>query len=60
MQVEYEATVYVVELDIKIKASLLKGSPNLLSLGKICDDHGFDYIKRHQDTPYLQKKGGNS
>ena len=36
-----EATVYVRELDLSVTVMLLEDTPAVLSLGKLCEDHGF-------------------
>ena len=35
-----EATVYVKQLDLLVKVMLLEETPAVLSLGKLCEDHG--------------------
>ena len=39
-----EATVYVRELDLFETVKLLEDTPAVLSLGKLCEDHGYNYI----------------
>ena len=41
VQTREEATVYVKELDVFVTVMLLEESPAVLSLGKLCEDHGF-------------------
>ena len=41
VQTEEEATVYVRELDLFVTVMLLEDTPAVLSLGKLCEDHGF-------------------
>ena len=36
-----EATVYVKELDIFLTMKVLEDTPAVLSLGKLCDEHGY-------------------
>ena len=43
VQTNEEATVYVKELDIFLTVKLLEDTPAVLSLGKICDEHGYSY-----------------
>ena len=38
-----EATVYVRELDLFLTAMLLEDTPPDLSLGKLCEDHGYNF-----------------
>ena len=37
-----EATVYVRELDLFVTVMLLEDAPAVLSLGKLCEDHGYN------------------
>ena len=62
VQTHEEATVYVRELDIFLTMKVLKDTPAVISLGKLCDDeHGYSYewmngqkttshLKRYSDT----------
>ena len=43
VQTNEEATVYVRELDIFLSVKLLEDTPAFLSLGKLCDEHGYSY-----------------
>ena len=43
VQTNEEATVYVRELDIFLTMKLLEYTPAVLSLGKLCDEHGYSY-----------------
>ena len=43
VQTNEEATVYVKELDIFLKMKVLEDTPAVLSLGKLCDEHGYSY-----------------
>ena len=38
-----EATVFVKELDLFVTVMLLEETPAVLSLGKLCEDHGYTY-----------------
>ena len=40
VQTREEATVYVEELDLFVKVMFLEETPAVLSLGKLCKDHG--------------------
>ena len=40
VQTHEEATVYVKELDIFLTMKVLEGTPAVLSLGKLCEEHG--------------------
>ena len=52
---KYETDIYVIELDITVKAIILANTVPVLSLGRIVDDEGFDYIWRSQRVPFLEK-----
>ena len=43
VQTREEATVYVKELDLFVTVMLLEETPAVLSLGKLCEDHGKTY-----------------
>ena len=43
VQTNIEATVYVRELDIFWTMKILNDTPAVLSLGKLCDEHGYSY-----------------
>ena len=43
VQTREEATVYVKELDLFVTVVLLEETPAVLSLGKLCEDHGYTY-----------------
>ena len=43
VQTREEATVYVKELDLFVTVMLLEDTLAVLSLGKLCEDHGFSY-----------------
>ena len=43
VQTREEGTVYVKELDLFVTVMLLEETPAVLSLGKLCDDHGYTY-----------------
>ena len=43
VQTHEEATVYVKELDIFLTVNVLEDTPAVLSLGKLCDEHGYSY-----------------
>ena len=53
--IESEVDIYVRELDVHITAHLLQDTPTLLSLGKLVKEHGFFYIWKPGQAPYLQK-----
>ena len=43
LQTNVEATVYVKELDIFLTKKLVEDTPAVLSLVKLCDEHGYSY-----------------
>ena len=54
VQTHEEATVYVKELDIFLT---MKDAPAVLSLGKLCDEHGYSYECINGQKPHLIKNG---
>ena len=52
-----EATVYVKELDLFVTVMLLEDTPAVLSLGKLCEDHGYNYHWTSGQKPHLIKNG---
>ena len=53
VQTNEEATVYVRELDIFLTKKLLEDTPTVLSLGKLCDEHGYSYEWINGQKPHL-------
>ena len=43
VQTHEEATVYVKELDTFLTMKVLEDTPAVLSLGKLCDKHGYSH-----------------
>ena len=43
VQTREEATVYVKEWDLFVTVMLLEETPAVVSLGELCEDHGFSY-----------------
>ncbi len=43
VQTHEEASVYVKELDIFLTMKVIEDTPAVLSLGKLCDEHGYSY-----------------
>ena len=56
-QTREEATVYVKELDLFVTVMLLEETPAVLSLGKLCEDHGYTYHWTSSQKQHLSKKG---
>ena len=52
-----EATVYVKELEIVLTMKVLENTPEVLSLGKLCDENGRSYEWINGQTPQLIKNG---
>ena len=57
VQTHEEATVYVKELDIFLTMKVLENTPAILSLGKLCDEHGYSYKWINGQKPHLIKNG---
>ena len=55
VQTHEEATVYVKELDIFLTMKVLDDTPAVLSLGKLCDEHGYSYEWINGQKPHLIK-----
>ena len=55
VQTREEATVYVKQLDLFVKVMLLEETPTVLSLEKLCEDHGFSYHWISGQKPHLIK-----
>ena len=53
VQTNEEATVYVKELDIFLTMTVLGNTPAVLSLGKLCDEHGYSYEWINGQKPHL-------
>ena len=52
-----EAAVYVRELDIFLTMKLLEHTPAVLSLGTLCDEHGYSYERINDQKPHRMKNG---
>ena len=57
VQTHEEATVYVKELDIFLTMKVLKDTPAVLSLGKLCDENGYSDEWINGQKPHLIKNG---
>ena len=57
VQTHEEATVYVKELDFFLTMKVLEDTPAILSLGKLCDEHGYSYEWINGQKPHLMKNG---
>ena len=56
VQTNEEATVHVGELEIFLTMKLLEDTPAVLSLGKLCDGHGYSHEWINGQKPHLMKK----
>ena len=56
-QTKEEATVYVRELDLFVTVMLLEDTLAVLSLGKLCEDHRYNYHWTSGQKPHLIKEG---
>ena len=56
VQTNEDAAVYVSELDMFLTMKLLEDTPAVLSLGKLCDEHGHSYEWINCQKPLLIKK----
>ena len=57
VQTHDEATVSVEELDIFLTMKVLEDTPAVLSLGNLCDEHGYSYQWINGQKPHLIKNG---
>ena len=57
VQTREEATVYVKELDLFVTVMFLEETLAVLSLGKLCEDHGKTYHRTSGQKPHLYKNG---
>ena len=53
VQTHEEATVYVKELEKFLTMKVLEDTPAVLSLGKLCDEHGYSYEWINGQKPHL-------
>ena len=57
VQTHEEATVYVKELDMFLTVKVLENTPAVLSLGKLCSEHGYSYEWVTCQKPHLTTDG---
>ena len=57
VQTNEEATVYVKELGKFLTMKVLEDTPAVLSLGKLCDEHGYSYEWTSGQKPHLITNG---
>ena len=49
--------MYVQDLDLFVTVQLLDETPPVLSLGKLCSEHGYSYEWKNCETPRLAQNG---
>ena len=59
VQTREEAQAYVHDLDLFVTVQILDDTPAVLSLGKLCDEHGYTYEWASGQRPRLTKHGKN-
>ena len=52
-----DATVYVYDLDLFVTVQIFEDTPAVLSLGKLCEDHGYSYDWASGQKPHLIENG---
>ena len=57
VQTHEEATVHVKGLDVFLTMKVLENTPAVLSLGKLCDEHGYSYEWINGQKPHLIENG---
>ena len=57
LQTREEATVCVKELDLFVTVKLLEDTPAVLTLRKLCEDHGYTYHWTSGQKPHLIRNG---
>ena len=57
VQTRRESTVYVKQLDLFVKVTLLEETPEVLSHGKLCEDHGYTNHWTRGQNPHLIRNG---
>ena len=58
VQTHEEATVYVKELDIFLTMKVFEDTPAVLSLGNLCDEHGYSYEWIKMSKNHISLKNG--
>ena len=57
VQTNEEAQVYVYDLDLFVTVQILDETPAVLSLGKLCEEHGYTCEWASGQKPRLTKQG---
>ena len=60
VQTKKEATVHVHDLEWFVTVQIREDTPAVLSLGKLCEDHGYSYEWTSGQKPQLTKNGKNN
>ena len=47
------ATIYVKQLDLFVKVMFLQGTPAVLSMGKLCEEHWYTYHWKSGQNPHV-------
>ena len=56
VQTNEEAQVYVHDLDLLVTVQILDDTPAVLSLGKLCEEHGYTYEWASGQKPHLNRQ----
>ena len=59
VQTNEEAQVYVHDLDLFVTVQIFEDTSAVLSLGKLCEGHGYTYEWTSSQKPHLTKQGKN-
>ena len=57
VQTNKEAQVYVYDPDLFVKVQILEDTPAVVSLRKLCEEHGYTYECASGQKPHLTKQG---
>ena len=49
--------VYSKELGLTVHALLMEGNTCVLSMGELCTTNEYDFVRRHERDPFLEKDG---
>ena len=59
VQTNEEATVHVNELDLFLTVKFFEDTPAVLSLRKLCEEHGYSYVWTGGQLPHLVENDGS-
>ena len=57
MQTNEESQLYAHDLDLLVSVQTLEDTPGILSLGKLCEDHGYTCMWVNGQKPHMTKQG---